>query len=209
MGAILLNDLLHLSADDIARTKIKFNQMAGDADKNDIGSDPMALFQRDPEIINTEWFFWKNEKKTDRNPSSYFSVGQIAVCFLKLDGDKGLLTTIKEVTKDLNVFGGVCYDGYEKTEYADYFGRVIVEYHKKASTQGFKFETIMNELVVNQVLPATFDRSDFPGYENVCLSYNQLEVIVNRHKRDWVGALSNQKAVYLITDTNTGKQYVG
>ena len=41
------------------------------------------------------------------------------------------------------------------------------------------------------------------------LSYTQLSTILNRRKQDWVSALENQKAVYLITDTNNGKQYVG
>jgi hypothetical protein len=50
---------------------------------------------------------------------------------------------------------------------------------------------------------------DFPGYDKVRLSFSQLSTIMQRHKRDWVAALENQKAVYLITDAGSGKQYVG
>lgn len=32
---------------------------------------------------------------------------------------------------------------------------------------------------------------------------------MNRRKVDWISALKSQKAVYLITDTKTGKSYVG
>jgi hypothetical protein len=67
----------------------------------------------------------------------------------------------------------------------------------------------MDLLEVEQVLPSVFDGIDFPGYDNVRLSFEQLSLIVKRHKRDWVSALENQKAVYLITDNFTGKQYVG
>ncbi|MDE5604947.1 MAG: GIY-YIG nuclease family protein [Eubacterium sp.] len=66
-----------------------------------------------------------------------------------------------------------------------------------------------DELEVVQILPAVFDGYDFPGYDNVRLSYSQLENIITREKRDWISALSNQKAVYLITDKSNGKLYVG
>ena len=41
------------------------------------------------------------------------------------------------------------------------------------------------------------------------LSYEQLNTILSCGKRDWIAALENQKAVYLITDKNNGKLYVG
>lgn len=62
---------------------------------------------------------------------------------------------------------------------------------------------------VCQILPDTFDDDDFPGYDKVNLSYNQLKSILDRGKKDWIAALERQKAVYLITDTNNGKLYVG
>ena len=62
---------------------------------------------------------------------------------------------------------------------------------------------------MNQILPDKFDGEDFPGYDKVRLSFSQLETIITRQKKDWVSALSNQKAVYLITDKNNGKLYVG
>ena len=58
-------------------------------------------------------------------------------------------------------------------------------------------------------MPTLYDGDDFTGYENVCLSFIQLEAILKRGKRDWLAALKNQKAVYLITDKNNGKLYVG
>ena len=59
--------------------------------------------------------------------------------------------------------------------------------------------------MVNQILPAIFEGDDFPGYGKVSLSYSQLATIINTNKRDWIAALSGQKAVYLITDRNNGK----
>lgn len=41
------------------------------------------------------------------------------------------------------------------------------------------------------------------------LSYNKLKSILDRGRKDWVAALQSQKAVYLISDKNNGKMYVG
>ena len=60
-----------------------------------------------------------------------------------------------------------------------------------------------------EILPSVFDGESFPGYDNVRLSFQQLETIITRKKSDWIGALQNQKAVYLITDKSNGKLYVG
>lgn len=195
MNGILLKDLLRFSDDELANVKIKFNQHNG-------YDDPMDLYRSNPEIINTQWLFW-NEKRR------YFYEGQIAVCFLKLSYDMWLLTTIKRVTKDLGISGGVSFEGEEIETYKPFFGRVIVQYHKTSMAQGRYFSELQDELVVNQILPDVYDGEDFPGYDKVRLSYAQLEVIIRCGKKDWIAALSNQKAVYLITDKNTGKLYVG
>ena len=195
MNGILLKDLLRFSNDELANVKIKFNQHNG-------YDDPMDLYRSNPEIINTQWLFW-NEKRR------YFYEGQIAVCFLKLSYDMWLLTTIKRVTKDLGISGGVSFEGEEIETYKPFFGRVIVQYHKTSMAQGRYFSELQDELVVNQILPDVYDGEDFPGYDKVRLSYAQLEVIIRCGKKDWIAALSNQKAVYLITDKNTGKLYVG
>lgn len=195
MNGILLKDLLRFSDNELANVKIKFNQHNG-------SEDPMDLYRSNPEIINTQWLFW-NEKRR------YFYEGQIAVCFLKLSYDMWLLTTIKRVTKDLGISGGVSFEGEEIEKYKPFFGRVIVQYHKTSMAQGRYFSELQDELVVNQILPDVYDGEDFPGYDKVRLSYAQLEVIIRCGKKDWIAALSNQKAVYLITDKNTGKLYVG
>lgn len=195
MEGLLLKDLLRFSEEELPNVKIKFNQYNG-------FNDPMDLYKSNPEIVNTQWLFW-NEKQR------YFRVGQIAMCFLKLSYDRWLLTTIKRVTKDLDISGGVSFEGEELEEYRSLYGRVIVQYHKTTMAQGRYFSQLLEELVVNQVLPDKYDGEDFPGYDRVRLSFRQLEAIINRGKKDWVAALKNQKAVYLITDKNTGKLYVG
>lgn len=195
MNNITLQDLLKFTYNELQNTKVRFNQSDGI-------NEPMELYQNNPEIINTQWLFWRNSKR-------YFNIGDIAICLLKLTQDMWLLTTIKKVTKELDVKIGINYEGEELEQYKKYYGRVIVKYHKKSQNQGMFYKNICDELVVNQILPVTFDGYDFPGYDKVRLSYEQLSIVINQNKKDWISALENQKAVYLITDTNNGKLYVG
>lgn len=195
MKKILLDDLLHIPSDVVDSVKVKFNQNNG-------FDDPMDLYLREPEIVNTQWLFWRTKQR-------YFNVGQIAVCLLKLSPDTWLLTTIKRVTKELDIHDGINYEGVELEEYRQYYGRVIIKYHKTAQTQGMYYNKVCDELEVLQLLPTRFDGDEFPGYDNVRLSFSQLASILERRKQSWVAALENQKAVYLITDKRTGKLYVG
>ena len=123
MGEIMLDDLLRFSAAGLDDVKIKFNQWNG-------SKDPMELYKENPEIVNTDWLFAKKQR-------DYFSVGQTAVCFLKLSCDRWLLTTIKKVTnkRDNAEIDEVAFDGVELPEYSQYYGRVIVRYHKRTRPQ--------------------------------------------------------------------------
>ena len=191
MKRIYLDDLLRVSPDVAETIKIKFNQSNG-------VEDPMEEYLKDPEVVNNEWLFWRTKQR-------YFSVGQIAICLLKLSWDTWLLTTIKRIVKDLDVMDGVNYEGEELEEYRQYFGRVILKYHKTVQSQGMYYNTVAKELEVLQLLPVVYDGEEFPGYDNVRLSFGQLEAIIERKKQSWIAALENQKAVYLITDKGTGK----
>lgn len=192
---ILLQDLLHLTDDERSRAKVKFNIWNG-------YENPIDLFKSDPDVLNNQWLFWNKKRK-------YFHVGQLAICLVRIEGDMWLLTTVKEVTRDLDVQDGISFEGEELERVSEFFGRVVVRYHKYHQGQDRMYDSIADELEVTQVLPDVFDDDDFPGYDNVCLSYPMLRRIIDSGKSDWKAALENQKAVYVLTDTATGKLYVG
>ena len=195
MAKIMLNDLLHFDAAEVPNVRVKFNISNG-------YDDPLDLYKTNPDEVNVTWFLWHDDRR-------YFNVGQTAICLLKLRGDQWLLTTIKKITRLLDVTDGVGYDAVEVKEYEQYFGRLVVEYHNPCRTMGRKYENVMDELEVVQILNEQYTGNEFPGYENVRLSYPLLKNIVDRQLPGWVDALRNQKAVYLITATKTGKMYVG
>ena len=194
MNNIKFNDLLHLSEEQISSAKVRFNTPA-EKDK------PIELYKTDPDIINKRWLYWRNKKR-------YFEVGEIAICLVRIYKDNWLLTTIDTVDDEIGVVNGINYTGTPFQEYTPYYGRTIIKFHKDRPNL-YNLSLIKDELEVVQILPDTFDDDDFPGYDKVSLSYEQLKSILDRGKKDWISALSNQKAVYLISDTNTGKLYVG
>lgn len=190
---ILLFDLLEIGSLDGVKVRLQ---------TSDGFTDPTIEYLKSPEIINTQWLLWK--KKNRR-----ISAGETIVGLLDIGNDQWLLTTVKKVTRELDVIDGVGYEALEVAEYAPYYGRTIVRYHRRSQQSIRKGSTIAKDLVVTQVLPSPYDGADFPGYDQVCLSFSDLDLIVSRGRRDWVSALSNQQAVYLIVDKSNGKQYVG
>lgn len=195
MKKILLNDILKLSPADIKNTRLKLNIDNG-------YTDPLEEYQKDPDQINVNWFLWHNQRR-------YFHTGNIAICLLYLNDDKWLLTTIKLIKRELDVTDTVGYEADEMEEYEQYFGRLIIKYHNTKRSMGRTYESLFDELEVIEVLPVAYDGDDFPGYENIRLTYSQLSTIIGRKRAGWLAALKNQKAVYLITDRKTGKFYVG
>lgn len=194
MEKILLNDLLHIDEDSV---RIKFNVYNGE-------EEPLERYKAAPKEINDGWFLWYNGRR-------YFpDIDKLAICFVSLGGDLWLLTTVKRIKNILwDVENGVGYEAEEIAAYKKYYGRIIVKYHKSSRTIVRYFDSVKDELEVVEILNSQYTGDEFPGYDNVRLSYEQLANIINRHSGGWFGALNSQKAVYLITDTSNGKLYVG
>lgn len=200
MCRILLNDILNFGQSEMEVARIKFNQIYK-------GKDPLLIWLNNHDEVDNNWLFWKFA-----NGRMNFHQKQIAICFIKMGDDEWLLTTIKNVEKELdldNEVDGVCCEGKIMKKYEKFFGKIIVKFHKTAAKGCITFKKLQNELEVLQILPSIYDGDEFPGYDKVCLSYDKLKLIIERKKSDWVNALENQKAVYLITDKKTGKLYVG
>ena len=67
--------------------------------------------------------------------------------------------------------------------------------------------TVLHDCNVAQILEQKYEDEEFPGYDEVNLSWDSLNRIIS--KETWKTALENQKGVYLITDISNGKLYVG
>lgn len=189
---ILLNDLLNLN--NLENVKIRFNK------DNGADYDPIKFFKEDlSRLLKGQfWNYSKNKSFKEEN---------IAIGLARIEGDKWLLFDISKITKDLHKFNDVGYEYEPILKYEKYFGRIIIKYHNKSQNLVRLAKNLIDELEVIEILPEKFNDDDFPGYENVNLSFDDLKRVLER--KDWKTTLENQKGVYLITDTNTGKLYVG
>ena len=98
-------------------------------------------------------------------------------------------------------------DKTDLAEYAPYIGRLVVTYEDKQGNNPVRTNPeIIKKINVAEVLSISANEA-FHGYTSVRLSYKELE-----HKLrvpDWARNLAARKGVYVITDTNNGRQYVG
>lgn len=96
---------------------------------------------------------------------------------------------------------------FEKVNFLnDLEGRLIIDWGK--STLSWHQKSLNKEVV--QILPKGYLK-EFPGYQNVILSFDDLKKIINNPdaNKQWKNMLSKVFGVYLILDKTDGKQYIG
>lgn len=188
---ILLRDIWPMA--DLREYKIHFAS-------DDGGAQPLDVWVRDP----THWQAWQEyyPGRNDFNRPYIFS----------------LMDFYRE--RDVWLFGGIFRvvarhadpDRYEVelTERgAPFIGRLKLRSDYRERARRVKFENHYDSLEVAEVLREPFSGRDFPGYESIDLTFPELENLVARQRLDWKSALSHVNGVYLITDTASGKRYVG
>ncbi len=105
--------------------------------------------------------------------------------------------------------------GYNLTlmeNFKEYRKRLIIKlekpigrdiYNKRYSSVQKDLNPEIYELLPNQVMEA------FPGFNKILLNHKQLEYIYTQNAPEWEKQLSSVKGVYCVTDTKTGKIYIG
>ena len=119
---------------------------------------------------------------------------------------------------DTWLFGGIfrviarpknCYKVELTENGAPFIGRLKLHYSYRDMRARVNFEKHYDGFEVAEILREPYSGRSFPGYENINLSFNELESIVKNGRPDWKAALQSVKGIYLITDTLTSKRYVG
>ena len=85
----------------------------------------------------------------------------------------------------------------------------MVGYHRTTRAAYLNAEGQAPRLELHELLEQPMSIGDFPGYRYITLPKSTLDVIVSESVESWRAALSAVAGVYLITDTRTGKLYVG
>lgn len=96
------------------------------------------------------------------------------------------------------------YDFEEVSDFDDLKERVIVKWSNAISWH----QWIKNEMEVIEIHPGLHYKH-FTDYSDFILSFNELKEIITNEYGDWKRMLLATKGIYLISDTKTGKLYVG
>ncbi len=89
-----------------------------------------------------------------------------------------------------------------------FIGRLKIKYEYKKRTTRVKMEEHFDKMIVKEILKEPYSVLSFPGHMNINISFQTLVRIMKTNNTEWSQALSI-KGIYLITDTKTGKVYVG
>lgn len=190
---------------DASNTKVKFNMNNGNP------NEPAWDYLRD----DCEQWIGMNSWKTKQSNNN-FTHAKYVLAFAQYYpyGPNyfifGGLYKIEKITPEVwNTHG---YKLILLDEFKEYRKRLIIKLEKPIGRNLYNrwFECVQNDLnpEIYELAPST-KLGAFPGYNNVLLSHKDLQFIIKEEEPEWKNALSNVKGVYCITDTSTGKLYIG
>lgn len=126
------------------------------------------------------------------------------VSFVGEEGVKARFIGVYKITGVKPKDGYYNYIMEEQSGYEDLKERVLIKWENPISWH----QWIKNEMEVLEISPG-LNYKRFTDYFDLILTYRELREIVTCQYCDWKSILSAIKGVYLITDTLTGKLYVG
>jgi hypothetical protein len=91
----------------------------------------------------------------------------------------------------------------------EFIGRLKIHFKRPSRAPAFNLERYFKEMVVSEILNESYTGEEFPGYENINHDFTYIEHIIKTNKPDWKAALINVKGIYLVSDKNNSKRYVG
>ena len=201
MKCIKLNDILHLSDAEIENSKIALNmQWAGKSHFS-------RWDESDPDNRDVSYSYSSRYGKT-RN---FTRIGQMVFGFVQLptNNKRWLLVTAGRIT-EIPADGACPHEEMER--YQGLLGRLVIELPKgnTFSRYIFNLKKYLSEAIVIEVLASDYQSIKFEGLDRVHLSFHDLSLILNGQKySDYRNALLSVKGVYCLTDTKTGKLYIG
>lgn len=86
-------------------------------------------------------------------------------------------------------------------------GRITV--HHKRSRASYIWYKADIPLTITEIRREKLTIGEFPGYNAVALPHSRLKIVIEQQIPSWHHALINIKGIYLITDSSSGKHYVG
>lgn len=201
---LTLNDILHLSPEEISNSKIELNM--------DTGSGGQAFLDRwlkhdeidkaNGTCEDCSCWGWQGGRRNFRQGEWVFS-------FARISADEWLFLSAVKIT-ELPINDWAKRDVLER--FKPLFGRLIIKCNKGSTRSRYVFwlSTYLEQAIVKEVLPCLYSGEKFEGYDRVHLPYRRLADIFDKKiLPTYYEALSKITGVYCLTDTDTGKLYIG
>jgi hypothetical protein len=142
------------------------------------------------------------------NPKVFPAVPpRIWVVFVRDGGDRARLWSVLENRGEVPNDGSMrTFDLVETDQLADLRNRLVIGWRSPRAWRlngPTAAQYPVMEIVDAQPIP-------FPGFNRLVLDHAQLQAVMREHRYSaWRTALSSVVGIYLITDTRSGRQYVG
>lgn len=146
------------------------------------------------------WNCWRSEKVNR-------FTRQFVISFMDFYPQKGIFL-FGGIFEILNTYSGH-YDIQLCELYKEFIGRLKVSNIITTRGSAFNFENHYDKIEVAEILDKSYSSHIFPGYERIDYSFSSIKAIINREPPDWKSALENIKGVYMLTDQQNGKRYIG
>lgn len=140
----------------------------------------------------------------NRQAHDIFRDTEYIVSFIGEDGLSARFVGVFEITGCESLKNNYVYEMKEVCGYDDLKERVIIRWTNTRSWH----QWIKNEMEIMEISPG-LNYKRFTDYFDLFLTFRELQEIVINQYTDWKSILSSIKGIYLITDVNTGKLYVG
>lgn len=194
------------------KTKVKFNMKDGECASWDLLKDDDVAEKNERWIRMNAWKNIKGQANNNLNNADYllsfaqyYPLGSTYFIF-------GGMYKIEQLDTSNETENCVGYKLTLLEEFKDYRKRLIVKldrtigrdiYNKPYLSVQRDFNPEVYELLPTQAV------ENFPGFNEIRLTHKQLQYIYQKKAPEWEKQLSSVKGVYCITDTKTGKLYIG
>ena len=150
-----------------------------------------------------EWQRWQTRKNFER---------KFVVSLISLPGqDRWLFAGAyhSNGTKWLEDHSLYYYELTEDQNCKEMNGRLVVSFSRPGRQSYLNAENWAEKIALSEILAEQLSIGGFPGFKAVNLTKDELDLIVRQSLESWRTALSNVAGVYLISDTESGRTYVG
>ena len=197
MKDIYLNDILNLSESEIENSKIT---LSGFDDKK---NKYFYYIWEESEHKDVSFCFFQTNK-------SYLKKNMTVFGFIQspYNNKKYVFAGAVKILENTPVGQPCKYEIIQR--YNGMAGRLWIELNTgKRFLYAFRLSTYLNKCKVISIDNVDKNVLKFKGFDNIHLNYQQLSTIISNSNSDYYKILNSIKGVYCLTDTNTGKLYIG